>query len=117
MEVVGAKMYILLNMDLKMGKGKMCGQCGHAVAEWIRRLERKPSPEYQKWLEQGEPKIVLKANEATLRKFCLSYPDLTYGVHDAGKTQIAAGSLTAVAFPPLSATSPAAVELTMLKLL
>ena len=113
----GCKMYIVVNADLKMGKGKTCAQCGHAVAEWTRRLEHIPTPEYKAWLEEGEPKIVVKAEEETLLKFCAAYPDLTYGVHDAGRTQIPKGSLTTVAFQPLSPASAAAVELGKLKLL
>jgi len=95
------KMYIVVNNDLGMGKGKMCGQVGHAVAAWTRRLERNSTPEYRAWLKFCEPKIVLKADQNTLMALHEKYPSMTEIVIDAGKTQIAPGSITAVAFPPL----------------
>jgi peptidyl-tRNA hydrolase len=116
-EVRTYKMYIVINAELGMGKGKMCGQCGHAVADWTRRLEKDSTQAYKLWCANCEPKIVLKAAEATLRELRSKYPLLTNEIHDAGKTQIAAGSLTAVAFQPIDGASAAAAELQQLKLL
>jgi PTH2 family peptidyl-tRNA hydrolase len=97
------KMYIVVNADLtsKMGKGKLCGQVGHAVAAWMRKLAVKPTDAYTFWVDHLEPKIVKKAPLTVLEALKKKYPTLVECVHDAGKTQIPAGSFTVLAFPPL----------------
>src|SRR5271156_3759225 len=68
-------MYLFVNMDLKMDKGKMCSQVGHVVGiiteEIIRSgYESASVPEtyvsYMKW-RQFCKKIVLKASEEQLK--------------------------------------------------
>lgn len=95
------KMYILVNNDLKMGKGKLCAQVGHAVAAWIRRLEKSPTDAYKKWVAHLEPKIVLKAELNVILALRKRYQQQTEIVVDAGLTQIAPGSITVLAFAPL----------------
>ena len=58
-------MYVLVNNDLKMGKGKIASQCMHSSCNATRILERqfKKGNDYDKWIKNGEPKIVLKTNE------------------------------------------------------
>lgn len=110
------KMYIVVNNDLKMGKGKMCAQVGHVVAAWTRRLEKAPNDAYQKWLRFLEPKIVLKGNLTILTALRQKYPHQTEIVIDAGKTQVAPGSLTVLAFQPMHINN-APPELASLELL
>jgi PTH2 family peptidyl-tRNA hydrolase len=97
------KMYIVVNKSLKMDKGKACTQVGHAVAIWTRRLERAPAKnrDYIEWLNHGEPKIVLKADLATILSIRRAYSADTEIVIDAGKTQVEPGSITAIAFAPM----------------
>lgn len=100
-------MYIFVNNDLGMGKGKTAGQVGHVVHYLIKHLEQSccyenPIPDfckrYKRWEKEGCAKIVLKATTAQLEEL-LKLPESEY-VIDAGKTQIAPNSMTAVGFCP-----------------
>jgi PTH2 family peptidyl-tRNA hydrolase len=95
-------MYILVNSELKMEKGKIAAQVGHAV-EMITNTVNKIVDNnykdiYKKYLHNGCKKIVLKAKQEELEKH-INDKDSVY-VIDAGRTQIPAGSLTVVAFLP-----------------
>ncbi len=104
-------MYLFVNVDLKMDKGKMCAQVGHAVQylteEIIRSgYESAPPPakyiNYMKWIPFSK-KITLKATEAQMME--LSKIEGAIIVIDAGRTQIPAGSMTVVGFPPCNTLS------------
>lgn len=101
-------MYVLVNDDLKMGKGKIAGQVGHVVGliteEIIRKSyeSNKGVPDcylrYINWKNTGHAKIILKATEEQMKSF-IGYPESLY-VLDAGRTQIAPNSLTVLGFYP-----------------
>ncbi len=100
-------MYIVLNNDLGMGKGKMVSQGAHAACRAVVKLEqlcykqRKISDacvRYKKWSNEGCAKIVIKATQKELEDLC-KLPE-SYCIYDAGRTQISPNSLTAVAFGP-----------------
>ena len=101
-------MYIVINNDLKMGKGKIGAQCAHAACLAVQFMERvTPTPKFYKdWENNGVPKIVLKASEEEMNILQKTYSsdemDDYWCVHirDAGKTQIKANSLTTLAFRP-----------------
>lgn len=109
-------MYIVVNSDLSMGKGKIAAQCCHAACDVTRILERngKKCPNYREWLKDGETKVVLRATEKEILKLLDEYevdkivkresPNQIWcsSVQDAGRTQIPAGSLTCVAFRPFA---------------
>ncbi|MBI2079572.1 peptidyl-tRNA hydrolase [Candidatus Micrarchaeota archaeon] len=92
------KQAIVVRNDLKLGKGKLAGQCAHAsVSAYI--LVRSKKPEIAKeWELEGQKKIVLKVNS---EEELLDYlgqvkragipPEL---IRDAGKTQIEPGTIT-----------------------
>ena len=95
-------MYILVNNDLGMGKGKIGAQIGHAV-EMITNAVHKMNDHkyleiYHKYLYSGSKKIVLKGSQKDLELF-INDKDVV-NVIDAGKTQIPSGSLTVIAFLP-----------------
>lgn len=106
-------MYILVNNELKMGKGKIASQCMHSACAATRILERlnKKDYHYSQWIKDGEAKIVLKSTQkemiALLENFEVDkvikresdslWCTCTY---DAGRTQIAEGSLTTLVFRP-----------------
>lgn len=101
-------MYIIVNNDLQMGKGKIASQVGHVVQDIvediiIKKYESKKTlgicSDYNTWKSEGCKKIVLKATNAELMK--LLTLDLAHYIVDAGKTQIEPGSLTVVGFPPM----------------
>lgn len=100
-------MYVLVNDDLKMGKGKIAGQVGHVVGliteEIIRKsYESDKVPDsylrYVRWKNTGHAKIILKATQEQITSF-IGYPETMY-ILDAGRTQIAPDSLTVLGFYP-----------------
>lgn len=101
-------MYILVNDDLKMGKGKIAGQVGHVVGliteEIIRKSyeSAKGVPDcyqrYIQWKMTGHAKIILKATQAQIEQF-VGESESIY-IRDAGRTQIAPDSLTVIGFYP-----------------
>ncbi len=116
------KMYFIVNSSLNMGKGKVAGQCCHAVSRMyfslfveneINKRERKV---FDRWIFSGEKKVVLKASEEEIYSLLAFYKDLSpIVVRDAGLTQIKEGSLTVIAFSPVN--SPSGEKMEKLKLL
>lgn len=94
-------MYILVNTDLKMGVGKKCSQVGHVVAAIVEELAKNKPDILRRYKQDGQAKIVLKASQATMEDLLVRYPAIVREVHDAGHTQVEAGSLTAIGFFPL----------------
>lgn len=101
-------MYILVNKDLEMTKGKICSQVSHLtqliVEEIIRQgYEMYPPPEsyitYMKW-KSNCTKIILKASEKELRELIKNH-NARYIIDD-GQTQVKPNSLTVVGFFPSS---------------
>ena len=104
-------MYLFVNTDLKMEKGKIAGQVGHAVqiiTEKILRLgyESRNIPEcyvrYNKWSRSGAKKVVLKATQQQMEQLLNldGHLDECITVIDAGRTQIEPNSMTVVGFFP-----------------
>lgn len=100
-------MYVLVNDDLKMGKGKIAGQVGHVVGLITEEIIRKSyesdtvSKEYLryvKWKHTGHAKIILKATQEQITSF-IGHSESMY-ILDAGRTQIAPDSLTVLGFYP-----------------
>lgn len=101
-------MYVLVNDDLKMGKGKIAGQVGHVVGliteEIIRKSyeTHKGIPDcyqrYMEWKATGHAKVILKATHEQILQM-IGEPESLY-IRDAGRTQIAPNSLTVLGFYP-----------------
>lgn len=95
-------MYLFVNNDLGMGKGKIAAQVGHTVQKLMEILIPSPTPEYKEW-KTSSRKIVLKATESQLRELIENWKGKlkSVSIYDAGCTQIPDGSLTVVGFYPL----------------
>ena len=105
-------MYIIVNDDLKMSKGKIASQVGHVVQIIIENIigyyiDNKKNKEselyydnYVKWKDGGSTKIVLKSNQQNIEKL-IKLKGIEY-IRDAGKTQIEPNSLTVIGFYPQS---------------
>jgi len=97
-------MYIFVNMDLKMGTGKIASQVGHVVGEMVHRILTRHdiSDEikrvYNIWRRTGQRKIVVKANYDQLVEI-MKLPE-SIEIIDAGRTQIKPDSLTVVGCYP-----------------
>ena len=95
-----SKVYIIVNTELKMGVGKTAGQVGHAVSKLIR--SQPSSKKIKEWVENCEPKIVLKGNDFIFHQLETCLKNKIYSVFDAGKTQIPSGSQTVIITEPLT---------------
>ena len=95
------KQAIILRTDLKMGKGKLVSQGGHASIAAVRRAREE---DVDAWESEGMKKVVLKvSSEKELLKV---FEDARKArlpaaiIKDAGLTQIEPGSPTAVGIGP-----------------
>jgi PTH2 family peptidyl-tRNA hydrolase len=103
-------MYVLVNNDLNMGKGKIAGQVGHVVGLITEEIIRKSYESvkgvpdcylrYVKWKKTGFAKVILKATQEQITSL-IGEPESIH-VIDAGRTQIAPNSLTVIGFYPSS---------------
>ncbi|SCU83815.1 LAFA_0D05996g1_1 [Lachancea sp. 'fantastica'] len=104
------RMALVIRQDLGMKKGKIAAQCCHAALACYRLIATDPSRDSynlemtQRWLYGGQAKITLKCpdkeNLDELFAMALSLGVNSYVVHDAGRTQIAAGSATVLGLGP-----------------
>lgn len=96
------KMVLVVRTDLGMGKGKIAAQVAHAAVAAV--LEGPHGTVFGDWLRAGQPKVVLKvAGEAELADVCARAGDAGLPVqviHDAGRTQVASGTMTCCAIGP-----------------
>ena len=94
---MGFKMAILIRTDIKMSKGKVLAQVGHAMVEATIKAYTKTTLFY-KWQADGEKIVILKVpNEKTLDTI-INIADKK-SVHngiiiDAGLTEISPGTTT-----------------------
>eukprot|EP01126_Amoeba_proteus_P007465 TRINITY_DN1268_c0_g1_i1.p1 TRINITY_DN1268_c0_g1~~TRINITY_DN1268_c0_g1_i1.p1 ORF type:complete len:117 (+),score=24.11 TRINITY_DN1268_c0_g1_i1:328-678(+) len=91
--------------DLKMQKGKMCAQCGHAALGVYRKaVSEKRNLELKSWLSGGQAKIALQckgeAEMLLLKEAADKAGVLNYCVADAGRTQVPGGTRTVLAIGP-----------------
>ncbi|KAK9449989.1 peptidyl-tRNA hydrolase PTH2-domain-containing protein [Limtongia smithiae] len=98
------KMILVVRTDLGMTKGKAAAQCAHAAVGCYRRASKRAPTFLKLWERSGQPKITVQAKgeEALL---ILQAQAESMGIthcliHDAGRTQIAAGSATVLGVGP-----------------
>ncbi|CDW79408.1 peptidyl-trna hydrolase-like protein [Stylonychia lemnae] len=104
------KMVLIVREDLKMGKGKVGAQCGHATLGVYKQVQKyaKDSEYWQKvlsnWSWEGQKKICLKVTSEQelldLQSKAKEKSIPAYVVADAGLTQIKEGSLTVCGLGP-----------------
>ena len=98
------KMVFVNNHELKMGKGKIAAQVGHAaVKATLQAGELRPEL-LDAWLSTGQKKVCVKADDVSqleeIEHQAKHHHILTSKIHDAGHTQIPAGSYTVLALGP-----------------
>ncbi len=95
------KQALLVRMDLKLPKGKMAAQCGHAAVDAALKANRE---DLAVWRTEGMAKIVLKvADEKELYKYIQMAKDAklaTSVITDAGRTVVEPGTVTCGAIGP-----------------
>ncbi|MGB1365426.1 MAG: peptidyl-tRNA hydrolase Pth2 [Candidatus Poseidoniaceae archaeon] len=98
------KMVFIINHDLKMGKGKIAAQVGHAAVKATLKSGELQPELLDAWLSTGQKKICVKADDARhieqIEQQAKQLQVLTSKIYDAGHTQIPAGSLTVLALGP-----------------
>ena len=98
------KMVFVINHELKMGKGKIAAQVGHAaVKATLQSGELRPEL-LDAWLSTGQKKVCVKADDVRqleqIEHQAKHHQILISKIHDAGHTQIPAGSYTVLALGP-----------------
>lgn len=94
------KLVLAVRTDLGMTKGKIAAQCGHATLACYKFLVNSTTSTglLRKWESNGQPKIAVQAKSEeeldTLHALAVSLGLCARVIHDAGRTQIAAGSAT-----------------------
>ena len=104
-EIVAAtavKLAVVVRTDLGMGRGKIAAQVAHAaVAATLGSLGR---PGLAAWLEEGQPKVVLKVRTAGQLADVVRQAEESglpvEVISDAGRTQVTPGTLTCCALGP-----------------
>ncbi|XP_057628143.1 peptidyl-tRNA hydrolase 2, mitochondrial-like [Chionomys nivalis] len=88
------KMILVVQNDLKMGKGKAAAQCSHTAVSAYKQIQRKNPQVLKDWEYCGKPKVVIKApDEETLIELLTHAKVLGLTlIQDAGCTHIEPGS-------------------------
>ncbi len=98
------KQVIIIRSDISMGKGKLAAQAAHASLMSYLEAEKKDKEIAKQWIDEGEKKIVLKADsEDALKKLfeAFRFKKIPCSlVSDAGLTQLQPGTVTALGIGP-----------------
>lgn len=99
---------LVVNHGLKMGKGKIAAQVGHASIGAMTGVRAKDRARLEAWLATGQRKVCVKGSDAEhlldMQQQAEAAGLPTTVVRDAGHTQIPSGSLTVVAIGPAEAS-------------
>lgn len=98
------RIYIVVNSSLKMGKGKVIAQACHGVSRVTEYMLKNHPDEWNTYLNSGERKITVKADQEKLELLRSKYSNseyYCYAVFDLGFTQIPANSFTCMVFRPM----------------
>jgi len=98
------KMVFVVNHELKMGKGKIAAQVAHAAVKATLACGERDPALLDAWFKTGQKKICVKGDSAKhLEQLSIDAKKnglLANKIHDAGHTQIPAGSFTVLALGP-----------------
>lgn len=98
------KQVIVLRSDLKMGKGKIAAQAGHAAVSAAEEARKHFQKWWKEWLNEGQCKIAVKVmSEEELRKLgaMAKKAGLPHAlISDRGLTQLPPATVTCLAIGP-----------------
>jgi PTH2 family peptidyl-tRNA hydrolase len=98
------KQVIVVRKDLRMGIGKIASQVGHAAVLGVERSRKLNKSWLRNWLNEGQPKIVLRVN--SLKELVQVQSDAEglmiplVIIQDRGMTQIPTGTVTCIGIGP-----------------
>jgi PTH2 family peptidyl-tRNA hydrolase len=102
---VATKLVLIVRADLGMGRGKIAAQAAHAAVAAV--LAGLGSVGVTAWLRDGQPKVVLRADDAEHFDAIASQAAVAglpvQVISDAGRTQVLAGTQTCLAIGPADA--------------
>jgi peptidyl-tRNA hydrolase, PTH2 family len=99
---MAVKLVLAVRTDLGMGRGKIAAQVAHAAV--AAALASLGGADFAAWSEEGQPKVVLRVltaqqlQEVAGQAAAAGLP--VQVIHDAGRTQLAPGTLTCCAIGP-----------------
>ncbi len=98
------KMVIVVRQDLKLSKGKLAAQAGHAAVDCALRCMKHDRRTFDAWHSAGQKKTVLKVgSEKDLYPLKVAAEDAGFStalIKDAGHTEIPAGTVTVLGIGP-----------------
>jgi PTH2 family peptidyl-tRNA hydrolase len=98
------KQVIVFRTDLKMGKGKLAAQAGHAAVSAAEEARKRHRVWWEAWLFEGQRKIAVKVkDEKELSELESAAKDLGLPnalIVDRGLTQIPEGTVTCLGIGP-----------------
>ena len=98
------KQVVIIETDLKMGRGKMAAQAGHAFVIGAERVRKTRPDWYMEWCDSGQKKIVLKVSGLEslhgLKKNAVRAGLPCDEISDAGHTQLDPGTVTCMSIGP-----------------
>lgn len=101
---MGHKMVIVVRQDLKLSKGKLAAQVGHAAVDCTLKAMRHDRRAFDAWHGEGQKKTVLKVTSEKdlfpLKAHAESAGLSTALIKDAGHTEIPAGTTTVLGIGP-----------------
>lgn len=101
------KQVIVFRADLKMSKGKIAAQAGHAAVSAVEEARKNRNDWFRAWLDEGQCKIVVKVkNEKellTLEKHAKELGLPCSLIIDRGLTEIPPGTITCLGIGPAPA--------------
>lgn len=98
------KQVIVVRVDLKMGKGKLAAQVGHAAVSAAEEARKKYPEWWEAWLKEGQCKVAVKAKSLSdllnlQKKTALM--KLPYSlITDRGLTQLPPDTVTCLGIGP-----------------
>lgn len=99
-----SKMVIVMRNDLKMSKGKMAAQAAHAAVNCAFAAKKKDPKNLDKWMGEGQKKVVVKVNSERelfeIKAMADASGLINSVITDAGRTEIAPGSVTCMGVGP-----------------
>lgn len=93
----------IVTPELPISEGKLAAQVAHAAVECALRLHKQNPSLVQKWLGEGQKKVVLGTGSEDILRLqskAASMGLCTALIKDAGRTELEPGTVTALALGP-----------------
>ncbi|MFH1327647.1 MAG: peptidyl-tRNA hydrolase Pth2 [Candidatus Bathyarchaeota archaeon] len=95
---------IVVRTDIKMSRGKLCGQVAHAAVSASEVVKKSQRNWWKRWMDEGQRKIVLKVGsyeELLILKKQAEKIDIPVAlIEDRGLTELPPGTATSLGIGP-----------------